>query len=169
MRIVNETVSRQVYFLRRADYLDRVVLPGRLQQAHASMHAAKVYEGVSGRLTISKMNERETAVQVQTTSAFDFRGGFTSGGQAHSQTEYQEMRARSLQRGVNSEQVVSDADAVFRGDSQLRALEILYRELATGAAPLLPLPTTSNLQTVDDSLGDGDVLPLSVVSVMMLS
>lgn len=133
------------------------------------MHAAKVYAGVSGRLTISKMNGLETAVQIQTTSAFDFRGGFTSGGHGYSQDEYQETRARSLQQGVNSEQVVRDADAVFRGDSQLLALEILYRELATGAAPLLPLPTTSNLQTVDDSLGDGDDLPLSVVSGLILS
>ncbi|KAF1349929.1 hypothetical protein BDV97DRAFT_369427 [Delphinella strobiligena] len=167
-RITDQPISRQVYFLRRAAYLDKVVPPGHLQQTHASTHAAKVYEGVNSDLSIAKMNELETAAQVQTTSASDFRGGFNSGG-AYSRIEYQETRARSLQRGVNSEQVVRDADVVFGGEGRLRALEILEREIAGGRAPLLPLPTTGNLQTVDDSLGDGDVLPLSVLSTFRLS
>lgn len=158
-------ISRATYLNRRATHLDKVTPPGWRQKTDAFHQAKQVFAPSNLPMTFQKIVEREACLRLLTSTAADFRGVGEPGQTKITKQEYEDAHARALQRSENSQWASSHADVVFRKVRRpLLAMEILKLELAHKFDLLLPLPTTENLQSVDDSLGTGAVRPLSDVS-----
>lgn len=174
MKIINESITRETYIIRRASFFDKYHTP---VAAHiqADNLADKIFPDATKSLTFQEIREREADERdITASTALDFRGIV---GRRHpkppnkmlySRDEWQVARSRSIFQGKNSLQAAKDASAVFDMDDRLLALEILGREQTLTVDPLSPLPTTQNLQTLDSSQGTGLYVDLSAVSATTL-
>lgn len=168
-RIINEKLSKSQYSTRRAAYLDTLESSG---STHAVANMAnKIFPDANKEFTFMEMRVREaTFTDITISTALDFNGivgkphPSKPGQTLYSKSDWMEARYKALLREQNLRQVVRDVEIVFGNDESLTALEILSREITAEFTSLLPLPTTGNVQTVDESAGTGEILPLSAVS-----
>jgi len=162
--IVNGKLSSTLYFQRRSSYLDKMTTAPYHVRAKAITTATALF-GNKETLSFQKIREKELDTKIGTTDLADFRGIAQLRQVTFSLEDYQNVRMNSAIRHRAIEQADRDRLSIFSSHNvNLKALEILQKELEMEITPLLPLPTTQNLETVDGSSFTGDQLPLSSVS-----
>ena len=162
-RIVNEHISPSQYLLRRTALLERIASHADL---HNSTQALMLFDNNDNlRLTFQEIREKEMSLESGGSTPRDFRGVGESGQKSFTFGEYQQALSHARKRSRDLIIATGHTKSVFRSSAEpLEAMEVFRRERYADIDPLSVLPTTHNVETVDDSTGTGDLMSLKVVS-----